>query len=211
MQDTVAPGEKTSCAGAFRKMIGQLVEGCEQNELSSYAIKEIAQKYGFQKRRLYDVLDVLEVYGALRKTNVDTFVWLGKSNIKSILMALRDSKSDSEKQQIAESTFQESSTISISKLTHVLILLLMNTHSNVIDIKKVSVYFSLRNNRYKTILCKVYQIVHILSAAGIVEKTKVPGMVRFVKEFAPCFEKKIEMPPIDYLLGVGPVPEFVYF
>ncbi|EAY13161.1 hypothetical protein TVAG_444450 [Trichomonas vaginalis G3] len=72
----------------FRTSIIYFVETLDREPKQNYTITQLCTRFGFQRRRFYDVVNVLESAGCCQKTNVDCFVWLGLNNVKNHLQSL---------------------------------------------------------------------------------------------------------------------------
>lgn len=171
----------------FKISISKFVQDLESSQTNEINIEKTCIKYGFQKRRFYDVLNVLESVGCCAKINTDVVIWYGLSNIPSTFETLQYTYKVNLPSSTLEDIFTNQQSIGISNLTVMLILcyLVMRVYS--LDIKHVAMFLSRSNNRYKTTLCKLYQVTHILESAGIISRSLVPcvfilnkNYVRFV-------------------------------
>jgi hypothetical protein len=76
--------------------------------------------------------------------------------------------------------------VSIAALTSAFILCFLGLQKRTLDIKHISRYLSRQSGRDKSTLCKIYQIAHILEAAGVIERSVVPREVTIASSyFAP--------------------------
>ena len=172
----------------FRLGIRTFVNDAEQEATANktHCITKVCQQYNIQRRRLYDVINVLEKVGVCQKTTVDTFVWLGIDNVPFHVSKLIESSCAADGSFCYSKLFSQSQHISISSLTESFILCFFAMHKPSLDIKQVAIFLSRENGRYKTTLCKLYQVTHILEAAGIIEKSMIPGELAIVpKVFRP--------------------------
>lgn len=171
----------------FKISISKFVQDLESSQTNEINIEKTCIKYGFQKRRFYDVLNVLESVGCCTKLNTDVVLWHGLSNIPYSLEILQHTHKVNLVSSTLEDIFTDQQNIKISNLTEMLMLCFLVMRVYTLDIKHVAIFLSRYNNRYKTTLCKLYQVTHILESAGIISKTFVPcvftlnkGFVRFV-------------------------------
>jgi hypothetical protein len=74
-------------------------------------------------------------------------------------------------------------TVSISTLTVGFVLCFLALRMRTLDIKQVSRYLSHQTGRQKSRLCKLYQIAHILEAAGVITRSEVAGEIVIVEKF----------------------------
>lgn len=192
VQECEQKGDKSDsdikkCSELFKTSILKFVFDCEKNKSCEINIEKACLKYGFQKRRFYDVVNVLESVGCCRKKNPEIFIWHGRENIPATLEKLQYSYKVNLQTSTLEDIFQNQQSIGISNLTVMLILCFLVMRVYSLDIKQVAMFLSRSNNRYKTTLCKLYQITHILESAGIISRSFVPcvfilnkNYVRFV-------------------------------
>ena len=161
-------GEKT----LFRDSIKRFVDLAESNARRSYSIPWVCQEFSFQKRRFYDVMNVLEAIGCLQRATSESFTWLGLGRFTMCIQRPR-------------LCFQGATpnSISISLMTHQFMTFFMHVHDMSVDLKSISGLLARHNQRFKTTLCKLYQISHILEAAGILEKSQSRGTVRIVEKY----------------------------
>ena len=167
---------------SFKLSIYNFVTFADMHSYCTFTMTYLCEKFGFQKRRLYDVINVFEAIGMCKKTTVDTVLWIGRFAIASKINKMKD-KCQSASQDLIVSNEK---CISISHLTTALINSFIINNSQIVDLKTVASLFSQGNNRFKTTLCKLYQISHILEAAKIVCKTESPGKIALsMHVFAP--------------------------
>lgn len=171
----------------FKTSILKFVFDCEKCNSQEINIDKACFKYGFQKRRFYDVLNVLESVGCCTKINPEIVVWHGRENIPETLETLQYTYKVNLPSSSLEDIFKNQQSIGISNLTIMLVLCFLVMRVYTLDIKQVAMFLSRSNNRYKTTLCKLYQITHILESAGIISRSLVPcvfilnkNYVRFV-------------------------------
>jgi len=159
----------------FGTMIKKFLSNVENSSVTVYRLNQICSMWNFQRRRFYDVINVLEALNFCRKTGVDEITWVGKSGFLKLVENVRTGNYDQ------YDNLQQC--ISISVLTLHFLSTFFTQKSQVINIKNVGSELSKENGRMKTIVCKLYQISFILEAAGIVEKTAIPGGIRLADEF----------------------------
>lgn len=173
------PVLETKTTDSFRNSISNLIHYAEMTPHRSYTMTDLCTQFKFQRRRLYDVVNVFVVLGLCQKTSVDTIVWLGRDNIQSTVTPLNENFTEDDLASFHETDH----VIQISNLTKSFALCFLVLKNNTLDIKRCAEILSKRNNRFKTTLCKLYQIAHILEAAGIFSKSTLPGEITFKSEF----------------------------
>jgi len=172
--------------------IQTLVKEFENNPQSTHAITSLSTRYGIKRRRLYDVVNVLTSIGCCQKTCLDNVSWLGKSHIMSEINRLRMLKQIDNQGKTLSELFPVDGCIGISNLTICFMLMFFAQQTNKIDLRFVGQFFSRNTGRYKTTLCKLYQICYILSALGITSRTQT---VCEVVINPPYYQEDIASPP----------------
>lgn len=155
----------------LRQGIQAFVSCLEHSPDQTQAITSLSNRFGIKRRRLYDVINVLESIGVCRKNGLDAVKWLGLSNMKATMQELRRSRNIDNTSLSLEELFPSQSCIGISHLTISFLLLFSAVRTNRLDLRFVSQFFSHGMNRYKTTLCKLYQICYILCAIGVTTRT----------------------------------------
>ena len=193
---------------SFRTSILMLIDALEREPRQTYLISQVCTRFNFQRRRFYDVVNVLEAAGCCHKSSVDSFIWLGINNIKQGLTKLAKDNSINDPEKTLDDIFLSEDSVTISKLTQNFLLTFITLNKTILDIKQISTFLSRNNGRFKTTLCKLYQISHILEVAGIIGKTMVPGEVSLSERFFPDsisghVKPKFQMLSIESLLNGG--------
>jgi hypothetical protein len=168
----------------FRTTIQTMVADLDRVPNRAHEIPSIYQKYQVKRRRLYDVVNVFLALGCATRGGVDELVWHGRSRI---FAELREEKARLGIENYAiplSQIFQPDSGLSLTWLTSAFLLLFSAVQVEILDLRKVSAFFSKESGRYKSTLCKLYQIALILGALGITERTENPCEVKILEPFA---------------------------
>ncbi|EAY08491.1 hypothetical protein TVAG_145710 [Trichomonas vaginalis G3] len=167
----------------FKTSIQSLIQCLDCQCENVLSLQRIASQFNFYKRRLYDVINVYESIGICKKLSVDSLLWIGFSNVLPTLERLVRKERIFEKDYNIDNLSIEETSITISNLTHKFLLLFSALHQTSIDIKQCSKFLSKKNDKFKTILCKLYQITYILESSNIIVKSQKPGEVILNKEY----------------------------
>lgn len=169
--------KKSKNSESFQESISQFIQFVSHNTESSYGILSICEKFRFQRRRFYDVVNVLEALGAINRINTDSFTWLGMDKIiTTIDQKIKDNSIDDPSSTL-DSLFPQENKITISRLTIRFIMCFIALRKQSLSIQIVAKFLSRSNKRFKTTLCKLYQVVYILINVGIFEKRTIPSEV----------------------------------
>jgi hypothetical protein len=141
------------------------------------------RNFGFQRRRMYDALGVFTAIGCCRRVSGDTIVWHGMSCVAPTLLRLQQSVHADFPDVSLNEIVGRQNDVSISALTTAFILCFLGLQKRTLDIKHISRYLSRQSGRSKSTLCKIYQIAHILEAAGVVERSDVPREITIAHQY----------------------------
>jgi len=154
----------------LRAVIQDLVDYMESQKGKSCAIVDLSQRFMIKRRRLYDIINVFVSLGCCKKTNYDQILWLGKEMINNEIVLLIEKRLSNRKMELSD-LFPASGCIGIANLTISFILLFHALKVDHLDLRYAARLFSLNTTRYKTTLCKLYQICFILGAFGITSRS----------------------------------------
>jgi hypothetical protein len=186
----------------FSASIHAFVADAESHPGCEYTIPRLLSRFGFQKRRFYDVMCVLSTIGCCEKRSIDSVYWFGTSRIPLVFQRLQLDASANRATATLDSIIGSQDTVSIAPLTIQLMLCFLVLQMETLDIRHIARYLSRHTLRHKSTLCKLYQITHILEAAGIIRRSDIPGRVTIVaKFFAPL---EIDTPSVtlsEYSIG----------
>lgn len=171
----LAAHSQQQMAENFASSIKKFISSIEDTPNTSLSMSNLCHDFHFQRRRFYDVINVLEALEFCKKTGVDELVWFGREKFKKLLLQMKNE----------EQTDRDSHDhcISISALTLKFVKSFFTFGVQKLNIKDIGKYLSKENGRMKTTVCKLYQISHILEASGVVEKTVMPGEIKLVDEY----------------------------
>lgn len=151
--------------------IQMLIQELEAYPRQTFAITLLSQKYMIKRRRLYDMINVFSAIGCCRKSGLDHMVWMGTEMFSQFLSQMKKSRGIDDKTKTLCDLFPVASCIGISNLTVCFLLLFSALKTNHLDLRFVGQLFSRETSRYKTTLCKLYQISYILSSIHITNRT----------------------------------------
>jgi hypothetical protein len=177
------------------------LQSAESSLPASYPIPRLLADFGFQKRRLYDVLSVLAAVGCCQKVSSDSVVWLGLSNVPRTFQTIQIECSADSPIATLDQVVESQTSVSISKLTVGFVLCFLAMRQQTLNIKHISRYLSRRTGRNKSTLCKLYQIAHILEAAGIVAKGTSPGQLLITPKFFCLVDLRLPEGPNRFAIG----------
>jgi hypothetical protein len=116
-------------------------------------------------------MNVFTAVGCASRIGNDKINWHGCA---STIPHLREASNRGEIHNFDKSLsdlFPPDNCVGLPSLTVSFVLLFGALHLDTLDLREVSCFFSRNTIRYKSTLCKLYQIALILGALGVVEKT----------------------------------------
>jgi hypothetical protein len=150
--------------------------------------------------------------GCCQKITVDLIQWDGLAQIAQKSLQLQRSAGAQFPDSTLDSIIASPATVSISTLTIGFLLCFFALHLPTLRIKQISRFLARKTGRIKSTLCKLYQIAHILGAAGVVLRSDIPGEVTIADRFFVPVELDIPDEPmtkkkplgIDFILNRPP-------
>lgn len=198
---------KKQQSAAFKESISQIVEELDRQPGKEYSLATLFNTHNISRRRFYDVINVLTAVGCCRRTRLNDIVWIGQWNIEEELGIMKKSSQIENENLTLNELFQVDNCVCLSSLTVAFLMLFATIESEHIDLREAAVFFSRGTERYKTTLCKLYQISLILGALGVLERTPQVCEVSILSPYRELIQLKAnenESPlSINYLLN-GP-------
>jgi hypothetical protein len=180
----------------FRAAILAVVNDLDQNSTRPCSIPQICRRHQIKRRRLYDVINVFIAIGCATRGGLDDLIWRGRDYIFS---ELRRAMADTDIHNMSLSLsalFPVDNCVGLTSLTVSFILLFPAMQTDLMDLRHVSCFFSRETSRYKTTLCKLYQISLILGAMRITERTENVCEVRLLPPFTDLLRKQEDESPL---------------
>ena len=156
----------------FKVSMDLFAQMCSTDSNAIYFVQKTVDALGFHKRRFYDVVNVLDVIGVVRKLDSESFKWIGFHGLKDRIYEIAKNRGVFDMKKTLSEIIPSNDSISISKFTEYFLVCFMALDQKYLDIKEISAFLSRNNDRGKTSLCKLYQIAQIFDAIGIITKTE---------------------------------------
>jgi hypothetical protein len=167
----------------FRKTIQTMVADLDRDPIRVHDISRIHLRYQVKRRRFYDVINIFLSLGCATRAGIDEIEWHGRSRIFTELRAVKARLAVDDYTIPLSRLFPSDGSTGVKSLTRSFLLLFAALRVEVLDLRKVSAFFSRGNGNYKSTLCKLYQIALILGALGITERTESPCEVKILPPF----------------------------
>lgn len=185
----------------FKEEIKHLVDDLESKQHQKILIQLIYSKLNAKRRRLYDVINVLNAVGCFTRAGTDYLYWNGKEKILEELKIQKTKYKIDDWSLSLDQLFPSDAHVSIKSLTIAFLLLYSAIGANVIDLKATCMFFSRNSNRYRTTLCKLYQIILILGAINVVSKTDSVRQIHLLSPYCECLLGNNGPDSIEFLLN----------
>lgn len=174
--------EKRNRVCDFQENIQRLVEHFNKIRNTQINLQAICDKYGFERRRFYDIVNVLEKIGCSRKIDSDRIIWYGLRNVKKYIKSLVKIHSSSPPNASIQSLLKIEKSLSIVSLTNTYLLSFIVLQTQEINMRELANLLSKYNKSSKSTLCKLYQTTQILRALGIIDPISQQGITRISDE-----------------------------
>ena len=178
---------------SFKLSTLQFIKNCENDPTSRYDIRNTSAKLGFNQRRFYDVLHVLEKIGCCPKVDEDTFIWLGIDQAKICIERIAQLNGAFIPGRTLSQMFTGSGCVSIPRVTEEFLLLFISLDTQVLNVIEASTFLSQNDTREKTTRCKLYQVAAILDLCGVLKKTQRTSEFRMNDEFFISASRRMEI------------------
>ena len=201
---TVIPQPIRQTPDNFHRTLLNFVNDIKDQIDTQFTMNQLVFKYGFSKRRLYDVINVFEAAGCCSRACHETIKWLGLAN------ALTKFKSQLDLIKINddfEKLLPKESSTTFTQLTSLFLLIFAHVHSQVIEYKTAAHIISKFNGKESSILKKLYQIGQILEVGGFISKTGQPGQISLSNDLYSHIESRssyCDINPLSLAFLVNP-------
>jgi hypothetical protein len=192
----------------FRNAIHSIIRDLDSTSPNSHSISQLYSRHPIKRRRLYDVLNVFTAVNCAIRNEAGQIVWRGRNQIlPGLLHAKTVARIDNPQLTLTE-LFPPDNCVSLSSLTVAFLLLFAALRVEVLDLRKVSSFFSRNVGRYKTTLCKLYQIALILGALDVTERSCNVCEIKILPPFTKLLEEEQrEVNPLSISNLLNQTPE----
>jgi hypothetical protein len=188
-----APPLKAQHNTQFGNAIQAIVREFERDPNVERSIPQLCRKYHVKRRRLYDVINVFTAIGCCSRNGGEQVTWHGRDrSLPQLKQSSRQMEIHNPDKSLTE-LFPPDNCVGLTSITQSLILLFAAMRVEVIDLREVSCWFSRNSGRYKTTLCKLYQIALILGAVGVLQRTQNVCEVKIQAPFTELLDEEPEM------------------
>ena len=163
--------------------IKALIQICSDTEDSYIDSQSLAETVGINKRRFYDILNVFETMGSIRKLGPTMIRWQGFENFQNIIMKKANSIHLWDREKTLSELIPSTDTCTICSLTINVFLLFLAMNTKVLNLKDICLFTIREHGKFQSIMCKLYQLTHILCAAEFITKINQGGHIELIQPF----------------------------
>jgi hypothetical protein len=167
----------------LKEQIVLLIDELDSHQCEPVAIAPLSARFGIKTRRLYDFINILSAIGCCRKSGLGHLIWLGRHQIPPRVSELCKAQGIVDPNLTLSDLFPVSDCVGMANLTQRFMLMFHAVRTNRLDLRFVGNLFSLKTTRYKSTLCKLYQIAFVLCAAGVCDRTSQVCQVVLCKPY----------------------------
>lgn len=167
----------------FKESAIQLITECREKHDKIMNCRIMSKKLNMERRRFYDIINVLDGIDLFKKLDADSFIWMGTENSRKRIQQIAITRGVFDSTKRLEDVFPSKKCISITQISLDIILIFAALQVRRIDLKDLSYFLSRNNGREKTMICKLYQAAAIFELAGIIEKTKNIGEFAITEDY----------------------------
>jgi hypothetical protein len=158
-------------SGNLRTSVRRFVDELERKPGESTKLAVLSRRFQINMRRIYDIVNVFSAVGCCVKSHFEDIVWNGVLRVRTHLRELGDARGiDSPNCTLAD-LFPATGSVGMARLTTDYLLLYRALGTSHLDLRMVATLLSRGTARFRSTLCKLYQISFILCAAGVTSRT----------------------------------------
>jgi hypothetical protein len=184
----------------FGNAVKTFVADLEANGNRVHSIPNFSRRFQIKRRRLYDVINVFTAVGCAHRIGTEDIQWFGRAQALVHLTQLCTERDIHNYNKTLADLFPADDCVGLPTLTHAFVLIFGAIHLKRLDVRDLSAFLSRNTTRYKSTLCKLYQITLVLAALRIVERTDAPCEVMIQSPFEEALQARSPV-SLDALLN----------
>lgn len=188
----------------FRNAVSSVVRELDEHIGEPYSISRLYKRHQLKPRRLYDLVNVFSAIRCARRVSGEEIVWFGRGEIMAKLQREKDRLGISNAELGMSTLFPPENSVGLTSLTIAFLMLFPALGTHEIDLREAGSFFVRSSTKYKTVLCKLYQIAVILGALGLTGKTQNMCEIRILPPLEPLLRNSDNPMAIGRLLKRPP-------
>ena len=163
--------------------IRALIQICSDMKDSFIDSQSLAETVGINKRRFYDILNVFETMSCVHRITPTLIKWKGFDLFEKDIMKYAADIHIWDRNLTLSQLLPSTDTCTICSLTKNVFLLFIAMNTNVLNMKDICLFTVRERGKFQSIMCKLYQLIHILVASEFVAKINQQGDIKLIKPF----------------------------
>ena len=161
--------------GDFSEFIDTLLQRSEESPEKFLQINAIATETKVEKRRLYDLMNVLVACGVCVKTDTHTYRWQGLRSFPNALKQIMKDTESKALQQGIDTLFLLPDSPSIGTISSCFISILLYLRLSRFNIRDAAIIMSPDEEKSKPVLRRLYLVAYLLEHIGLLRHTQKNG------------------------------------
>lgn len=159
----------------FAHFVDQLIEKSEGKPNLPLQINKIATEYGVEKRRLYDLMNVLVACDVCRKTESHVYRWLSINNAQQAVRRISREIEERAIENGINTLFKLPESPAIGVMTAMFIGSFAFFSMTRINIRDISLLMASDARHYKPVLRRLYLVAFLLERVGLLKHVHKVG------------------------------------
>jgi hypothetical protein len=192
---------RTPSTTKFRTVVQAVLAELDQHVGERWSVGQLQKRHQIKHRRLYDVVNVFTALGCASRVNGDEILWHGRDQIITKLLQEKEAMNIGRYDVPLATLFPPETSVGLSSLTVSFLMLFPALATREIDLREASAFFARQTQKYKTVLCKLYQIATILGSLGLTNRTENVCQIRLLLPVMRLLDDQQNPMAIDNLLN----------
>eukprot|EP00954_Amorphochlora_amoebiformis_P020881 1342576-Amorphochlora_amoeboformis.AAC.1 len=155
-------------------LCSKFIEQMSNLEDKFFLVDESAERLGGRRRRLYDIINILESIGIVSSLGRNKYLWHGNSRLKTVLKELKD-EANSSAEQKKLSAFPNKKSLGLRQLTQQFIQMFFQTPTRIVSLEEAGNFLFQGHPNQASLKSKkrrLYDIANVLVSAKVLAKIR---------------------------------------
>lgn len=159
----------------FALFISRLISSYECNMMPIIRINEISIQSGIEKRRIYDLMNVLTAFSVVSKLGANNYKWEGMDQAQKVMKQCSENFALKTSKEVSGDIFILPESAGIGKLAYNFVSLFFFFGFKNLNIRDASILMASNEVRSKPILRRLYLVSFLLEHIGFIKHRKNIG------------------------------------